>query len=87
MKNLDRILFLEQKADRILHGHADGFDDISLMRCLRDGAEELANGRTSSDMPYHYFGGEVRQHPFACLPDRHYQSADHVICYDPDTLC
>ena len=86
VKNLDRILFLEKEADRILHGHADDFDDISLLRCLRDGAEDLADGQTASDPPYHYFGGEVRQHPFACLPDRHYQSADHVICYDPETF-
>ena len=85
VKNLDRIMFLEEKADRILHGHADDFDDISLMRCLRNGAEELAEGKTENDLPYHYFGGEVRQHPFACLPGRHYQSENHVIIYDPET--
>ncbi len=83
VRNLDRILFLEEKADRILHGHADDYDDISLMRCLRDGAEALANGDTSHDLPYHYFGGEARQHPFTCLPGRHYQSDQHVICYNP----
>ena len=85
VKNLDRIMFLEQKADRILHGHANDFDDISLMRCLRNGAEELAEGKTEHDLPYHYFGGEVCQHPFTCLPDRHYQSEEHVICYDQET--
>ena len=86
VRNLNRIMFLEQKADRILHGHADDYDDISLMRCLRDGAEELSREQTANDMPYHYFGGDARQHPFACLPDRHYQSAGHVICYRPETL-
>ena len=86
VKSLDRILFLEREADRILHGHAAGFDDISLMRCLRNGAEELCLGRTEKDTPYHYFGGEARQHPFACLPDRHYQQDSHVICYRPETL-
>ena len=85
VKNLDRIMFLEDKADRILHGHADDFDDISLMRCLRNGAEELAEGKTEQDLPYHYFGGEVRQHLFSCLPDRHYQSENHVIIYNPET--
>ena len=83
VKNLDRVMFLEEKADRILHGHADDFDDISLLRCLRDGAEELSRGHTEQDTPYHYFGGEAMQHPFACLPDRHYQSAHSVICYNP----
>lgn len=86
VKNLDRIMFLEERADRILHGHADDFDDISLMRCLRNGAAELAEGKTEQDLPYHYFGGEVRQHPFSCLPDRHYQSENSVIVYNPETF-
>lgn len=86
VKSLDRILFLEEKADRILHGHAREFDDVSLMRCLRNGAEELAQGRTENDLPYHYFGGEARQHPFACLPERHYSQEEHVICYRPENL-
>lgn len=84
VRNLDRIMFLEKDADRILHGHADDFDDISLMRCLRNGAQELSEGKTGNDVPYHYFGGDVMQHPFECLPDRHYQSEEHVICYDPE---
>lgn len=86
VKNMDRIMFLENEADRILHGHADGFDDISLMRCLRNGAEELCRNMTENDTPYTYFGGVVHQHPFSCLPDRHYQSAEHVICYRPEAL-
>ncbi|MBR4711048.1 MAG: MBL fold metallo-hydrolase [Clostridia bacterium] len=81
VRNLDRVMFLEEKADRILHGHADDWDDISLMRCLRGGAQELCEGRTEHDMPYQYFGGEARQHPFDCLPGKHYQSDRHVICY------
>ncbi len=83
VKNLDRIMFLEERADRILHGHADDFDDISLMRCLRNGAQELCDGKTENDTPYFYFNGtaEAMQHPFSCLPDRHYQSEHSVICY------
>lgn len=87
VKSLDRIMFLEDRADRILHGHGQDFEDISLLRCLRDGAEELANGYTEGDKPYYYFeGSEARQHPFDCLPDRHYQQEEHVICYQPDNL-
>ena len=86
LKNLDRVMFLEEKADRILHGHADAFDDISLLRCLRGGVEELCRGETEMDEPYQYFGGEARQHPFACLPDRSYQSSQSVICYRPELL-
>ena len=86
VSNLDRILFLEEKADRILHGHARDFDDISLLRCMRNGAEELARGYTEKDLPYQYFGGEARQHPFSCLPDRQYSQERHVICYQPEKL-
>ena len=84
--NLDRILFLEREADRILHGHARDFDDISLLRCMRDGVEELCRGRTELDTPYHYFGRGAMQHPFSCLPDRPYSQNEHVICYSPDRL-
>ncbi len=79
--NLDRIMFLEKEADVILHGHAHDFDDISLLRCLRNGAQEICDKKTGADRPYHYFGGEARQHPFACLPGKSYQQEDHVICY------
>ena len=86
VKSLDRLMFLEEKADKILHGHARDFDDISLMRCIRDGAEEIASGVRDGDEPYTYFGGEVMQHHFKVLPDRHYQQNHHVIIYDPKKL-
>ena len=83
LKKLDRILFLEKEADVILHGHARDFDDISLMRCMRDGIEEICRGETAEDKPYEYFGGRMKakQHAFKCLEDGKYQQADHVICY------
>ena len=31
LENLDRVMFLENEADRILHGHGRDFDDISLL--------------------------------------------------------
>lgn len=86
VENLDRIMFLEKEADRILHGHAQGFDDVSLLRCLRNGAEEICLGKTENDSPYLYFCGEARQHLFACLPGRAYGHRQHVICYRPDNV-
>ena len=83
---LDRIMFLEQEADSILHGHARDLDDISLLRCMRDGIREICDGFTDKDLPYHYFGGEACQHPYECLPGRRYQQPDHVICYSPDNI-
>ena len=81
VKELDRVMFLEERADLILHGHADGFDDISLLRCMRDGIQEICDGKTGSDLPYKWFGGIGRQHPFSLKEGRSYSSDNSVICY------
>ena len=86
LKELDRVMFLEEHADIILHGHAHDPDDISLLRCLRNGVEEICEGKTEGDLPYQWFGGIARQHPFQCDPDRDYQQSEHVICYQPDNI-
>ena len=86
LAELDRVMFLEERADVILHGHARDFDDISLMRCLRNGIAELCDGRTENDKPYHWFGGTDMQHEFSCEEGKHYQQEDHVICYRKERL-
>ena len=84
VQNLDRLMFLEDKADYILHGHASGFDDISLMRCLRQGAQEILDGKTDDDKPYEWFGGVAKQHEFKLLEGKTYSKHDSsVICYNP----
>ncbi len=86
LKELDRVIFLQERADIILHGHARDEDDISLLRCMREGVKEICEGRTQQDLPYQWFGGTDLQHPFRCDPDRHYQQGDHVICYRADNV-
>ena len=81
VKELDKIMFLQERADILLHGHARKEDDISLLRCLRDGVQEICDGKTEQDLPYPWFGGEDLQHPFRCEPDKAYSQDDHVICY------
>lgn len=78
---LDKVMFLQDRADIILHGHAHDTDDISLLRCMRDGVQEICSGMTERDTPYTWFGGTGLQHPFRCDPDKQYQQEDHVICY------
>ena len=78
---VDKVMFLEERADFILHGHARDLDDISLLRCMRKGAEEICEGKTERDKPYQWFGGTDLQHPFACEPGRHYSQENSVICY------
>ena len=81
VKELDKVMFLEKEADFILHGHATDFDDISLMRCLRSGAVEICEGKTENDLPYQWFGGEAKQHPFKLEEGKTYQQLESVICY------
>ena len=86
LRELDRVMFLEERADIILHGHARDADDISLLRCMRNGVEEICQGKTDADLPYRWFGGEDRQHAYSCRADRRYQQQDHVICYRADSV-
>jgi len=79
IKSLDRIMFLEDKADYILHGHARDFDDISLIRCLKQGAVEICEGKTSDDGPYEWFGGVARQHHFKLLEGKKYSQEDNSL--------
>lgn len=84
IKNLDRIMFLEEKADFILHGHARDFDDISLIRCMRQGAVEICEGKTADDQPYDWFGGVAKQHHFALEEGKKYsQYENSLIVYNP----
>jgi len=82
VKNLDRLMFLEDEADYILHGHTGGFDDISLMRCVREGAFEICQGKKEQDSDYYYFNLTARKHPFKCRADRKYYQNEHAICYN-----
>ena len=83
---LDKVLFLEERADRILHGHARDFDDISLLRCLLNGAKEICDGKKENDKPYPWFGGVAKQHPFRLEAGKIYQQANSVICYSEQNI-
>lgn len=84
--NLEKLLFLEQEADLILHGHAHDFDDISLMSALLNGAKEIMAGKTEKDTPYKWFGGTDLYHPFSVDETKHFQQQDHGICYCKDRI-
>lgn len=73
VKSLERVMYLKDEADIILHGHAQGTDDISLMDKLLQGARDLAAGKTEDDKPYKWFGGEDHMHQF--------DEDGSVICY------
>lgn len=62
--NLDKIMYVTKEADYILHGHAQGVDNISLMTELRDGLADLIESNGEGDRDYKWFGGVDKQHPF-----------------------
>jgi hydroxyacylglutathione hydrolase len=82
LENLNKISWVTGKAHKILHGHTQDFDDISLFDELRSGVRELietkGEGRIRKSTDYQWFGGIARQFPF----DDH----GSVICYSNDKL-
>lgn len=84
--NLERLLFLEQEADVILHGHGVDYDDISLMSALLQGAKGILAGNTKEDPIYKWFDGTDFMHPFEVDPTKKFQQADSVICYRKDNI-
>lgn len=64
LKEIDKVRYLEEKADTILHGHARDFEPISLIEELWEGLRTLCEGKTEEDSEYSWFGGKARQHPF-----------------------
>ena len=86
VKELDKVMFLEKEADVILHGHAQDYDDISLMRCVRNACAEIAEGKTAEDEPYPWFAGVGKKHRNTLMPGKRYQQSDSVVCYDPENV-
>lgn len=86
VENLEKLMFLEKEADIIFHGHAHDYDDISLMSAVLNGAKEIIAGKTEKDTPYKYFGGDATYHPFSVPEGKHFQQADHGICYNKQNL-
>ena len=62
---LEKVTYLAEEADHILHGHAKGLEPSSLIFDLLRGLREIEAGKTQNDLPYQWFGGEAKQHPFA----------------------
>lgn len=77
-ENLKRIAFVKDKADIILHGHAQDFDSISLYDELLTGVKDLLESGGKDDEVFDYsfkwFIGKCRHHPFG--------TGESVICYN-----
>lgn len=82
LENLSKVEYLTNEADKICHGHARDFEDISLFFKMKKGIEELVyqkdNSVTDSDPEYKWHGGICKQHP--------YDNNFGVIVYDKNKL-
>ena len=54
--------------DYIAHGHAKDLRGKEILDWMIQGCEEIVDGRTENDQPYHYFGDVCRQHPISNTP-------------------
>lgn len=54
--------------DFVAHGHAKGLRGKEILDWMIAGCERILSGRTEKELPYHYFGGECRQHPISDTP-------------------
>lgn len=54
--------------DCILAGHGKDFEPKTRIDQNLVGCQELLQGKTEQDAPYHYFGGECLQHPTSPIP-------------------
>lgn len=82
LNNLNRISWVTEKADYILHGHAQDVDNISLFDDLQSGLKELIETRGKGNIrystEYKWFAGIAKQFPFT--------SVGSVICYNNEKL-
>lgn len=81
-KNLERLDFLKERADYILHGHTRELEDIALFDMVEQGIRELIDQKneevTRQDEDYEWFGGIAKKHVYA--PD------GSAICYQADRI-
>jgi len=78
-KNMEKISWVKEKADKILHGHTMDYNDISLFDELYKGVCDLTEHPelAETDADYNWFGGVAKQHVFG---------EGKVICYTVEKL-
>lgn len=82
VKTLENLLFLEEKADYILHGHTWDKENIGIMRAMMNGIKEVIDGETSDDVKYEWFGSDdAMMHVYQIDDGRTYLQEHHAVIY------
>lgn len=87
MEELEKKMFLMDKADYILHGHAGDYDDISLMQYLLDALKEIVEGKTDEDFERN--GGPIEKamcHMYKVDENKKFACYESLILYQKDNV-
>lgn len=79
---VEKLLFLEDKADYVLHGHTWDKENISLMRGMIKGIREVVEGKKQEDVKYEWFGSDdAMMHVYKIDDGNTYLQEHHAIIY------
>lgn len=79
--------WLMEKADYILHGHGDGYDDISLVTYLKEALKEIIDGKTDSDEEIEWAPGQkCMRHNFRVPEDKEFNCIDSLVLYQKNNI-
>lgn len=79
--------WIMEKADYILHGHGDAYDDISLITYLKAAMKEIIDGKTDADESVEWDAGQFGMcHKFRVPEDKTFNCIDSLVMYQKDNI-
>lgn len=70
-ESLNKITEIRDQFDSILTGHTrETLEDASLCEAHKEAVREVMEGKTENDVPYTWFGGVAKAHPYGKEPRR-----------------
>lgn len=70
LHSLDALKGIRGEYDFILTGHGRGLEDASLYEAHKNAVQEVCEGKNERDIPYEWFGGVCKAHPYGREPRR-----------------
>ncbi|WP_058304246.1 MBL fold metallo-hydrolase [Gorillibacterium timonense] len=70
LQSLDTLKSIRGEYDFILTGHSRDLEDASLYEAHRNAVKEVCEGKKENDIPYEWFGGTSKAHPYGSEPRR-----------------
>ncbi len=64
LDSLNKLEKIRADYDYILTGHGRDLDDASLYDEMKQAVQELCDGKNENDIPYEWFGGVCKAHPY-----------------------